>query len=896
MPKVKTKNKKSPAKKSQAGKKKKVSAKKSVRKKVATKKFVAVKNNPVPRFSNPLKNNRSFLEGLFSETKAPQKSAPEIKETKAVKEIQEVKEIRKIRPRNPRLSPYVLDLKKIQAERASQKQIQNKQAYQIGQELFKKIPQPKFLKNIKKQKAVPIRLTTIKADRPQKSALPKARTSRLALPKLPRFKMPAIDFPEVKLPTLKFPQLHLPNIQPLEIRLGSFMLPNSWGKKILSFMIFAFIFILPFSLYNHYQQLQGKKESVLEKTAQALFHLTLSEKTASAQDFYYTQLELSKASDNFRQAKEELDNINLLTQTLIKLYPPINKQFVTAQKLISIGEKLSASGAVLTQTVDQLNLTDSPEKLNLSNKLIILKDKLNLILPDIKSANQDLQGIYLEEIPAEYHDKIKTLQTALPLMEKNIEKFISYSDVMANLLGNDYKKRYLFLFQNNHELRPTGGFIGSFALVDIDQGNIEKINIPGGGPYDLQGSLKASIGAPRPLRIMNERWEFQDANWFANLPTSAEKLIWFYEKSGGPTVDGIVFINATFLENILEITGPIELADHGKTITKENFFDEIQKSVELDYDKAENRPKQIIADLTPIVISKLLNSDQKQFTEILDKVLNALEEKEIQFYFTDYSVEKVALQNNWGGLLKETDRDYLDIVSTNIAGEKTDAKIKQTADLQVNIEPNGTITNTLTITKTHTGQPGEAFYGVPNLDYLRIYVPRDSQLIKASGFDVLDEELFTVLHPEYYQKDPDLALIEAKAETEVQSKTDIFQENNKTVFANWMKVEPGQTKTVTISYQLPFKLDLTPRLEENDYLTKLIAEFDNGTLDTAERYSLLWQKQSGKTNFDIKATINFPKPYVYQLTYPEKLISTGKSFTFTDSLNTDKLLGIIFQP
>ena len=37
----------------------------------------------------------------------------------------------------------------------------------------------------------------------------------------------------------------------------------------------------------------------------------------------------------------------------------------------------------------------------------------------------------------------------------------------------------------------------------------------------------------------------------------------------------------------------IELSEYNMTITHENFFDLIQKQVELDYDKEENKPKKI---------------------------------------------------------------------------------------------------------------------------------------------------------------------------------------------------------------------------------------------------------------------------------------------------------------
>ncbi len=518
------------------------------------------------------------------------------------------------------------------------------------------------------------------------------------------------------------------------------------------------------------------------------------------------------------------------------------------------------------------------------------------MLADLQTADEDLKSVSLEELPESYRDKIIKLQTALPSVIRNIENFLNSSDLLLKTLGYQEFKRYLFIFQNNHEIRPTGGFIGSYAMVDIKNGNIEKIDVPGGGPYDLQGSMKATIESPLPLHIVNTRWEFQDANWFAHLPTSAEKLIDFFELSNGPTVDGLVFVNASLMQKILEITGPIELPDYSLTLSSDNFYYQIQKNVEIDYDKEENRPKKIIADLMPKLFDKLANSEPAQFFDLIGLFASSLNEKEIQFYFTNPDLERFVNQNNWGGQLKDTANDYLNVVSTNIAGEKTDAKIEQTAFLDVNIQTEGTITNKLTITKKHSGLEGELFYGVPNLDYLRIYVPYGSKLLAAKGFTDIPSEFFMVPEHDLYEKDPDISLIEVTKNIDPESRTEIYTEEGKTVFANWVKVEPQKTASIEIEYQLPFKLDLKSKQADT------IIEAVKGYLNLNETdelsnatYSLLWQKQSGKQNFNVHIAVKFPKQLNYKFIYPNYIQKDLQTFTMTTELNTDKFIAISYD-
>jgi hypothetical protein len=783
--------------------------------------------------------------------------------------------------KNTKLSPYLLDLKNSLTAKNNAKEKADNVAQKISAEIFHKFSKKTKKINKKFQNFYHNIQTNLQELKPKETKIRH------------RAKNPwRIKFPEINFPNIEW---QFPKLQPVEIRLGRFVFPASWKKTLLCFLIFCFIFVAPFQIYGYYQNLQGKKNDVLQKTSEAIIHLTLSQKAASAQDLYYTQLELKAASENFGQAKEKFDEINFLIEEIIKVTPKINEQFVSAQKLIDLGEKLTRSAALLTATLDKINLENSHQELALTDKLTILKDNLNLILPDIVSANQDFEQIYLDQIPPEYQTKIQALQNALPLLEKNISTFIDYSDLIAKFLGQESKKRYLALFQNNHEIRPTGGFIGSFALVDIDRGNIEKLDIPGGGPYDLKAGLKVNIKSPTPLNILNQRWEFQDANWFADLPASAEKLTWFYEKSGGPSVDGIIFINATFLQNLLDIVGPIELPQYNLTVTSQNFFQVIQENVELNYDKEVNKPKQIIADLTPKILAALFNYNQKKFTDTFELILNSLEKKEIQLYFSNYALERLVLNNNWGGQIKNTDRDFLEIVSTNIAGEKTDAKIEQLVDLKVDIKSDGSIINNLQIKKTHTGKEGENFYGVPNIDYLRIYVPKGSELLSATGFSEIPAELLTTIDPEIYQLDPDLSNAEFNKNIEPLSKTEIYTESNKTVFANWIKTEPGQSQLIILSYKLPFNLNLENKENSLAILNYLKEKLNLPNDIDTEKYTLLWQKQSGKKDYPISLEINLPQNLNYQIIYPDNLNKKENIFTTQSVLDTDKFYAIIYS-
>jgi hypothetical protein len=222
-----------------------------------------------------------------------------------------------------------------------------------------------------------------------------------------------------------------------------------------------------------------------------------------------------------------------------------------------------------------------------------------------------LKDIDPKSVPEEYRPQLELILSNLPLVEKaysDIDAFINFTE---KVMGFDQEKRYIFIFQNNNELRATGGFMGSFALVDVKNGKITNVEIPGGGFYDLKASFFEKIGAPSPLHLVGYPWGVWDANWWPDFALSAKKIQWFLEKSRWPTVDGVISFNAGMIPNLIKLTGDIDLPQYDKHLTADNVILALQHAVEFEYDKVENKPKRIIGDMMPILIGALVLKPQK---------------------------------------------------------------------------------------------------------------------------------------------------------------------------------------------------------------------------------------------------------------------------------------------
>ncbi|MBN1584928.1 DUF4012 domain-containing protein [Candidatus Uhrbacteria bacterium] len=551
------------------------------------------------------------------------------------------------------------------------------------------------------------------------------------------------------------------------------------------------------------------------------------------------QWDFETAADDFTQAKSSLGRIGLTMARMASVLP-IDSPVTVAGPLLIAGESLAKAGVQVTATLSALETENDPSPLK---KLNGLRDGLKATLPHLETAESELGKVRPESLPEEYRQAIVLAQENLPKATAEIRRGLKATELIGWMMGSESSRRYLLIFQNNAEIRPTGGFIGSFAVLDIDRGQVTGLDIPGGGSYDLQGGLQARLVSPQPFHLIRAGWEFQDANWFADFPSSAKKLAWFLERSGGPTVDGVIALTATTMEDILETVGPISMPEYGKTVDHRNFWFETQRQVEENYDREGNRPKQFIADLAPKLIEKALASDRTDLIRLMSVLDDSLSRKEIQLWFDRDEPQAMTDELGWDGRIRPTEGDYLSIVHTNIAGQKTDLMMRDRADHSVRPAADGSATVTLTLERTHTGMKGAMFSGVRNVDFVRFYVPEGSELVEAKGFRSPDPKLFGIPEPDR-KEDADIAASESGMTVDGPSGVRTFRESGKTVFGGWLQTDPGNTTVATLTYRLP--------------VGTLKASEDGTGKGRILSHSLLIQRQSGTNPTDFSSRLDLP--------------------------------------
>ena len=641
-------------------------------------------------------------------------------------------------------------------------------------------------------------------------------------------------------------------------------------------VIFLFIFSTRFVSYGF-----QIKEDVVVKGTSVVADLDKIKNSFQDKDFSQIVSDLEKIQKDINAINENLEQMEGGLPDLINRLPFVSK-YGSAKNLLEAGNEITKALILTGELAEKFALLENPLDFKENNYstgdfFLNLEKQSSQIEKHLKIANEKIDLVDPEDLPEDYQKQIADLKQRFPQVLDFLSQFNQKQAILKDLLGYNGPRKYLFLFQNNQEIRATGGFIGSYGVLKVHNGNIEDLFVD--GIFNPDGQLYTKVVPPKPIQKISTAWSTHDANWFPNFPDSAKKIAWFYEKTGGPTVDGIITLTPTVMKKFLEITGPIEMNEYEVTVDADNFVEATQSEVELEYDREENKPKKFIADLTPKIFQELFSQESlSDFPRILQTLSGALQEKHLLVYLQNAEIQKTVSELGWSGEVLKAPKDYLMVVNSNINGYKTDGVVDQEIKHEIEIGTDGSIIDTVIIERFHNGGSSQyEWWNKVNANYLRVYVPQGSELLEAEGYT-----RETVEPPVDYDKlgflrDDLVTKLEDSIKIDEKTGTEIWNEAGKTVFGNWVYVSPQEKVKVVYKYKLPFKIEI------------------NRKNDKMDNYSILYQKQSGMETSKLESRMNLTDQQDIFWKYPEDLVDEDGVLERQTNLEKDRFWGVVIK-
>ena len=493
-------------------------------------------------------------------------------------------------------------------------------------------------------------------------------------------------------------------------------------------------------------------------------------------------------------------------------------------------------------------------KISLTEKLKESLNLFNLAIDELKEANEYLDLVDPLFLMDSMKEKFVALRGDLDNLIYSLEAWQVNIPAIMKMLGDRYPHRYLVLLQNNTEARPTGGFIGSYLIVDVNDGYIEKVDFH--DIYESDGQLHEFIPAPDDIALLTDNWRMRDSNYSPDFRYSAQKAAWFLEKEKGPSVDSVIAINQSILGKLLTVSGPVKIPELNAEITNENYLLVLIYAIESKMFSEEN-PKIILDSLLAEVQKKL--AEEVSYEHLINLITDEIEKKNVLAWSKDPDVQTFFENVGIAGTVDQDTTDYLSIITTNIGGNKSDLYMETSAKHETYIQNNGEVVDTLTYTRSHRFTPGEILkwkeqlkpFGYsdipgyleyvlgngPNKSVVKVFVPKGSVVESAVGVNIDD----------------------------IQTKYD--EEIDKGYFYFVMEVEPGETEQVIITYRLKEKMDLF----------------------IVDEYRISVQKQPGMIR-DIRLVkeINSDKNVKNYKSYPEIVYEEGQTISYETVLSKDR--------
>ncbi len=430
-----------------------------------------------------------------------------------------------------------------------------------------------------------------------------------------------------------------------------------------------------------------------------------------------------------------------------------------------------------------------PQIDSISGKVKIIQSELSQINPDRYPEKYKGQ---------EVRSKIKSTQDLVDEAATFVVNGKPLLESVPYLLGMDSPRTYFILFQNDKELRPTGGFMTGYAIMKVDKAKFEPVLSD--DIYNLDAKYKPSIPAPDPIvkyikgpYVLSKNLRLRDMNWSPDFPNSMNTFTTAAKEVGVNNIDGVISVDTHVLENLLNVIGPIGVPGFGNFNTKidpqcncSQVIHELESYADVEgpiiWDpltgkiiskpkNADNR-KKIIGPLMNSILANALGQPKEKLPDLFQAAFKSLTEKHVLLYILNPKVQTAVVDFGLGGSIKDYDGDYLHINDANLGGRKSNLYATEEVEQDISIARDGSVTKTVTITyKNPQSQDGWLNSILPT--WVRLYVPKGSQLVTSEGLD---------------------------------NKAEPYEDLGKTVFAGFFQLRPEGVAKVTFQYKLPFKV------------------------------------------------------------------------------------------
>jgi hypothetical protein len=455
-------------------------------------------------------------------------------------------------------------------------------------------------------------------------------------------------------------------------------------------------------------------------------------------DLDHATTDLQAARHDFRRSRSQLHAMGPLL-TVARAVPFVRVQVRGTEAFARAGELLSGAGLDLTaaaRTVIEPKDPNVPVGDSVQS-LRTIRAAMTEGLTALDASIDEIAKLNGYRLVGPLANARADLAQRLPRVRRQASRAAGGLDAFLAFAGADGPKRYLVFSQNPDEVRPTGGFIGTYGVLTAGPDGIalerfagieEWIHVPAHAD-----AVVPPGEAPIAFRIVQPEMSQRLANVNAtpDWPTAARLAVDLWQRGGEQPVDGVLSFTPDALARLVAVLGPTEVPGFGETVDAHDFIERVDFHTHHEPPEVPGGRKRFVTVAVGAVVDKLLHAPASQWRDLAEALAASLDAREALAWSSDERVATVLQGFGWDGSFLGADGDFVGVSEFEYAA-KNGRALRRTYDHHVQLRADGSARVTTAVTIDDPA-PMDPLYNLDSLSYVVLYGPRRAK--QAPGTD-----------------------------------------------------------------------------------------------------------------------------------------------------------------
>lgn len=268
------------------------------------------------------------------------------------------------------------------------------------------------------------------------------------------------------------------------------------------------------------------------------------------------------------------------------------------------------------------------------------------------AAKAETDGIQSDQLMDAVAGPVSEIRDVIDQTAPALDVVNRYLPTLLSMAGGDGSKTYLIIFQNNAEIRATGGNPAASIIMKVDQGKFELLDQASSRTFYDEGTageqfsdLPAETLALYPQSFARFS---QDYTMTPSFPTTVQLFQDLWQRTNGERFDGVISVDPVVLSHMLAVAGPVDVA--GEQIGSDNAVKVLLSDA---YERFPNgRDSDAFFSEVSRTVFSHLTAGKWDPGKMLDALTQSAQEQRLYLSFTDEEAQKLSRELGLDGALR----------------------------------------------------------------------------------------------------------------------------------------------------------------------------------------------------------------------------------------------------